>query len=169
MEGAVGGVARCFEVTAKSLANLIPSFCGLPRGCRRRGDGAGANHAEERFLDGSSTRRPPRRCSALPIVHPAAGAAVARDLMLHAAVAERQLAAAAPAADQAGKQRITVLGRAMMPARGDVAGDHRADRFEPLPADITLMGARHQRQPLGAHLRRIFTLAPYPPATAVLP
>ena len=52
MEGAVGGVARCFEVTAKSLANLIPSFCGLPRGCRRRGDGAGANHAEERFLDG---------------------------------------------------------------------------------------------------------------------
>ena len=42
--------------------------------------------------------------------------------MLHAAVAERQLAAAAPAADQAGKQRITVLGRAMMPARGDVAG-----------------------------------------------
>ena len=42
---------------------------------------------------------------------PAAAAAVARNLMRHAAVAQRQLAPAAAAADQAGEQRLAVLGR----------------------------------------------------------
>ena len=41
--------------------------------------------------------------------------------MLGAGVAQRQLAAAAPAADQAGEQRIAMLGRAMMPAGRNIA------------------------------------------------
>src|SRR3954452_14012628 len=116
-EGAVGGVARRFKVTAESLANLIPSFSDLPRGYHRRRDSDGTNHAEQRFLNGIVDAQAAEGDAArLSVVHPAAGAAIARDLMLHAAVAERQLAAAAPAADQADKQCLAVLGRAMMPA-----------------------------------------------------
>src|SRR5262245_55406105 len=38
----------------------------------------------------------------------------------------------------------------MVAAGGYVAADHLADRFGLLPADITLMGVRHQRQPVAA-------------------
>src|SRR5215475_10271926 len=38
----------------------------------------------------------------------------------------------------------------MVAAGGCVAADHLADRFGLLPADITLMGVRHQRQPVAA-------------------
>jgi hypothetical protein len=72
--------------------------------------------------------------------------------MPSAAIAERQLGSAAPAADQAGEQGVAMLGRTMMPASRDVAGDHRADRFEPLPAHIALVGAGLQRKPVGARL-----------------
>ena len=67
-------------------------------------------------------------------------------------VAERQFASAAPATDQPGEERIAVLGRAMMPAGGNVAADHLADRLRLLPADIAFMGIRHQRQPFGPRL-----------------
>ena len=40
----------------------------------------------------------------------------------------------------------------MMSACRDIAGDHRADRFEPLPAHIAVVGARLQRNPLGARV-----------------
>ena len=64
-------------------------------------------------------------------------------------------------ADQASEQGVAMLGRTMMPARRDVAGDHRADRFEPLPAHIALVVAGLQRKPVGAGaLRRIFTPTP---------
>src|SRR6266481_2207079 len=43
-----------------------------------------------------------------------------------------------------------MLGRTMVAAGGYVAADHLADRFGLLPADITLMGVRHQRQPVAA-------------------
>src|SRR4051812_34795517 len=39
-----------------------------------------------------------------------------------------------------------------MATGGDVAADHLADRLGLLPADITLMGIRHQRQPIAARL-----------------
>jgi transposase InsO family protein len=45
-----------------------------------------------------------------------AAAAVAGDAMLHPRVPNRQFAAAALAADQAGQQRIAMLGRPMMTA-----------------------------------------------------
>src|ERR1700678_761148 len=49
-----------------------------------------------------------------------------------------------------------MLGRAVVPTGGDIAADHRADRLGLLPADIALVGVRHERQPIGARL------APYP-------
>ncbi len=72
--------------------------------------------------------------------------------MLGPRVADRQLATAAPAADETGQQGIAVLGRSVIPARGDVVADHRADRLCPFPADITLVRVRDQRQPLTARL-----------------
>src|SRR3954465_293370 len=45
-----------------------------------------------------------------------------------------------------------MFGRAMMLAGGDIAADHSADRFEPLPAHVAVMGVRHQRQPLRPRL-----------------
>src|SRR5450432_3643860 len=77
---------------------------------------------------------------------------VARDVMLHAGVADRQLPAAAPAAHQARKQRVAMLGRAMMTACRHVVAHHPADRLRPFPDDIAFMGAGHQSQPLAAWL-----------------
>src|SRR5262245_14083286 len=45
-----------------------------------------------------------------------------------------------------------MFGRAMMPTCREVAGDHGADRFEPLPAHVALVDARLQRDPVGARL-----------------
>jgi hypothetical protein len=105
-EGAVGGVARCLQITAKSLAYLIPPLPNFVLSGRRGGDGAGANHAEERFLDCVINAQATEGDAArLSMVHPAAVAAVARDVVLHSAVAERLLASAAPAADQAARCR----------------------------------------------------------------
>ncbi len=70
------------------------------------------------------------------IVHPGPVAAVTRDVIACAGVTKRQLPAAAPAADQASEQRIAMLGRAVILAGWNVAGDHGADRFEPLPAHV---------------------------------
>src|SRR5260370_1379590 len=61
-------------------------------------------------------------------------AAVARDAVLGACVLQRQLAPAALAADQPGEERVAMLGRAVMLPGGNVAADHFADRFRPLPA-----------------------------------
>ena len=77
---------------------------------------------------------------------------IARDVVLHAGVAHRQLPAAAVAAHQARKQRVAMLGRAMMTARRHVVAHHPADRLRPFPVDIAFMGAGHQRQPLAARL-----------------
>src|SRR4029453_2320708 len=43
-------------------------------------------------------------------------------------------------------------GRAVMAAGGNIAAHHLADRLGFLPADIPLMGVRHQRQPIAARL-----------------
>jgi hypothetical protein len=75
------------------------------------------------------------------------------------------------APDQTGQQRVTMLGRAVMPTGGNVAADHGADRLEPLPAHIPVVGVGLQRQPFVPGLA-VFTLTPpalYPAATAVLP
>src|SRR6476619_8294145 len=68
-------------------------------------------------------------------------------MVLYACVPDCELAAAARAADQTGQQRGSMLGRAVMSTSGNVAADHCADRLEPLPAHIPVVGIGLQRQP----------------------
>lgn len=99
-EGAVGGVARCFEIAAESLLNLIPALSYLLGGRRRRGDSAGANYAQQRLLDRIvDAQSAEGDAVGAAVVHPGTAAAVARNAVLRAGVAERQLAPAAPATD----------------------------------------------------------------------
>ena len=86
------------------------------------------------------------------IVHPGPAAAVARDAVLGACVLQRQLTPAAVAADQPGEECVAMLGRAVMPAGGNVAADHFADRLRPLPAYVSFVRIRHQRQPISPRL-----------------
>ena len=135
-EGAISGIARRFEIAAKSLAHLIPSLAAACLGCSHgRGDGAGADNGEERFLDGVIDAQAAKGDAArLAVVQPAAAATVARDMMLGARVAQRQLASAAAAADQAGEQGVAMLGRAVMPAGGNVAARPSCGSLRPSPS-----------------------------------
>src|SRR3974390_572923 len=152
-EGAIGRIARRFEIAPESFAHLIPLRAGLCRGNDGCRDGAGAHHGEDRILnriiDPQATKGDATR---LTIVHPAAAAAVARNVVFGAGVAKRQLAPAAPAGEQTRQQSVAVLWRAMMTTGGDVAAHHVADRLGLLPTDIALVGIRHQRQPIAARL-----------------
>lgn len=65
----------------------------------------------------------------LAIVKQTTPAGIARNVVLGSRVADRQLAAAAPAADKVGEQSVAMLGRPVMPARGHVVAHHLADRF----------------------------------------
>ena len=77
-EGAIGGIARCFEVTAQRLAHLVPPLADLLGGIGRSGDGTGANHAQERLLDGVvDALSAERNAVRAAIVHAGPAAAVA--------------------------------------------------------------------------------------------
>src|SRR6202049_3921735 len=147
-EGPAGGMARRLEVAPETTAPLIPPFPGLLGGGGCRGDSARTDDAKQCFLDciidAQSAEGDAVRAA---IVHPGAAAAVARNMVLYTGVPECKLAAAALAPDQTGKQRVTMLGRAMMPTGGNVAADHGADRLEPLPAHVPFVGVGLQRQP----------------------
>src|SRR3954465_14589935 len=146
-------MARRFEIAAKRLAHLVASLYGLLLRRRRCGDGAGTDHAKQGLLDRVVGAQSAKGDAArFAIVQPASAAAVAGDVVLGAGVAKRQLAPAATATDQSREQRVAMFGRAMMLAGGSVAVDHGADRFEPLPARVAVMGVRHQRQPLRPRL-----------------
>ena len=73
-------------------------------------------------------------------------AGIAGNVVLRARVAGDQFAAAAAAAQEAGEQCIAVLGRTVMPARGEVVADHPADCLCTLPVHITFTRAGLQRQ-----------------------
>jgi hypothetical protein len=79
-------------------------------------------------------------------------AGIARDIVLRAGVADRQLAPAAATPDKAGEQGIAMLGRTMMPACRNVLAHHPADRLRPLPIEVPFVRARLQRQPFLARL-----------------
>ena len=147
-ESPVGGIARRFEVATESIAHLITPFSGSIGGSDCSGDSARTDDAKQCFLDciidAQSAEGDAVRTA---IVHPGAAAAVARDMVLHACVPDCELAAAALAPDQTGQQRVAMLGRAVMPTSGNVAADHCADRLEPLPAHIPVVGIGLQRQP----------------------
>src|SRR5271166_621119 len=152
-EGAIGGIARRFEITLECFAHLITSLAGFFLSSNGRRGGASADHCKKRLINGIIDPQTAKGdATRLAIVHPAAAAAVAGDVVLCARIAERQLAPAAVAAEQARQQSVAMLGRAMMAARGNIAAHHLADRLGFLPADIALMGVRHQCQPIAAHL-----------------
>jgi len=86
-------MARGFVYLAAVMdwfARRILAWRPLGRGYRR-GDSAGSDNAKERFFDRIVNAQPPE-CDAarFAIVHPAAHAAVAWNVVLRAAVAERQ-------------------------------------------------------------------------------
>src|SRR6202166_2942117 len=147
-ESPVGGIARRFEVATERIAHLILSFFGFPGSSGCSGDRAWADNAKQCFLDciidAQSSEGDAERAA---IIHPGAAAAVARDMVLHACVPDGELAATALAPDQAGQQRVSMLGRAVMPTGGNVAADHCADRLDPLPAHVPFVGVGLQRQP----------------------
>src|SRR4051812_45742050 len=100
-EGAVGGIARRFEIAAKRLAHLVASLYGLLLRRRRCGDGAGTDHAQQGLLDRVVGAQSAEGDAArFALVQPAPAAAVAEDGVLGAGVAKRQLAPAAMATDQ---------------------------------------------------------------------
>ena len=121
-EGTVGGIARRFKIAAKGLAHLIPLVRGLGGRGRRRGDGARSDHAEQRLFDGViNPQTAEGDAMGATSVHPGATTAVARNAVPCARIPQRQLPTAPPAADQPGKQRVAVLGRAVMLAGWNVA------------------------------------------------
>ena len=118
-KGAVGSVARRFEVAAEGPAHLIPPLARLLLGGCGGGDRAGTDHSQQRILDGVvNTQTTEGDAVRGAIVHPGPAAAVARDAVLGACVLQRQLAPAAVAADQPGEERVAMLRRAVMPAGG---------------------------------------------------
>src|SRR5580658_10385191 len=79
-EGAVGGVARRFEVTAEGIAHMIEPLGRLLLGGCGGGDRAGTDHSQQRILDGV-VNTPTAEADAVrgAIVHPGPAAAVAWD------------------------------------------------------------------------------------------
>src|SRR6266567_2497545 len=145
--------ASALEIACERLAHLISPLTSFPLGGNRSLDGTRSDDSKESFFDGIVDAQPSKGDAArFAIVQPAAAAAVAWDIVLRAGVAKRQLTAAAAAADQAREQRVAVLRSAVMAAGGNVVADHPANRLGLLPADVALMGVRHQRQPIGPRL-----------------
>src|SRR6266404_4243668 len=111
------------------------------------------DNPQKSFLDGVvDTQSSECDAAGLAIVERTPPTRIARNVMLGARVANRQLASTTPAADKAGEQSVAVLWRSVMSACGQVVAHHLADRLRPLPADVTLMDAWDQRQPFGSRL-----------------
>ena len=164
-EGAVRRITRGFEIAHQRVTDLIASQARF--GLRRISccDRARLDDLQQGGFDGVIDPQAAKGDTArLTIVEPTARTAVAWDIVLHAAVADCQLAAAAAAADKPGEKRVAVLGRAMMPACRDILAHHPADRLRPLPVDITFVARRAisaSHSPRG--LRRLVTWSPAPP------
>src|ERR1700730_6388275 len=100
-EGPIDSKARCFKIALERIAHLVPPLAGF-RLCGDGGrNGAGADDGEKRILDGVVDAQAAKGNAArLAIVHPAAAAAGAWDIVPCARVTERQLPTAAAAADE---------------------------------------------------------------------
>ena len=103
-EGAIGRIASRFEITQQSVTDLIASLVrrGLGRDSRR--DCSGLNDLKQRRLDRIVDAQASEGDAArLAIIELSAMTGVAGNVVAHASVANRQLSAAAPAADKAGQ------------------------------------------------------------------
>jgi len=77
-EGAIGCVARGFKVTPERIPHLVPPLARFLFGGHGGGDSAGADHIEQRILDGIiDTQTAEGDAARLSIVEPATGATVA--------------------------------------------------------------------------------------------
>src|ERR1700738_1203877 len=111
-------------------------------GLDRRSYRSRFDNPQKSFLDGVvDTQSSKCDAAGLAIVERTPPTRIARNVMLGACVADRQLASTTPAADKAGEQSVAVLWRSVMSACGQVVAHHLADRLRPLPADVTLMDA----------------------------
>src|SRR5271166_6649543 len=82
-EGAIGRVARRFEIATERIAHLIPPFSGFPGGSIRSRDGAWTDDTNQRFLDrivGAQSAE--GDALGAPVVHPGTAAGVARNMVL---------------------------------------------------------------------------------------
>src|ERR1700722_193675 len=149
----IGAVARPLGVPPQRVTNLIAAAGRLGFGLDGRSYRSRFDNPQKSFLDGVVDTQS-SECDAawLAIVERTPPTGIARNVMLGACVADRQLASTTPAADKAGEQSVAVLRRSVMSACGHVVAHHLADRLRPLPADVTLMGAWDQRQPFGSRL-----------------
>ncbi len=156
-DGAVRRTARRLEIADQHLASMIASL-GLSRpGLHGRRDHPRLHHLEQHLLDRLVDPQSAERDAAgLAVVEPSPGTAVARDVVLLSSTANRQLPAAAAAAQETRTQGIAVLRRAVMTACRDSVADPLAYRLRAFPLDRALLRAGLQREPRGARL------APYP-------
>src|ERR1700751_5564109 len=84
-EGAIGCIARSFEIAHKPVAPLVPPLANLFFGSDGGRNGTGTNDRKKRILDGVIGPKSAKGDAArLAIVHPPTGAAVTRDVMLGA-------------------------------------------------------------------------------------
>src|ERR1700731_1341235 len=155
----IGAVARRLEVARQRLTNLSAAARRLGFGLDGRSYRCRFDNPQKSFLDGVVDTQS-SECDAawLAIVERTPPTRIARNVMLGACVADRQLASTTPAADKAGEQSVAELRRSVMSACGQVVAHHLADRLRPLPADVTLMDASDQRPPydgswVGSRLR----------------
>src|SRR5450830_831762 len=127
-EGTIRRIARGLKIPVQGVAHIVASCGCLAIGLDCRRDRAGLNHLQDHRLDGVVHPQTAEGDAArLAIVEPAAAAAVARDIVAHAGVSDRQLAPAPPTADKPSKQRVTVLGGAMVLSARRVVADHLAE------------------------------------------
>src|SRR5207237_1122251 len=139
-EGPISCKARRFAIALECFAHLIPPLIGFFLSGNGRGNGARANHHEKRLLNGIIDPQTAKGdATRLAIIHPAAAAAVAWDVMLCARIAKRQLTPATAAAEQARQQSVAVLGCAVMAAGGNITAHHPTDRLVFLPRHIPLL------------------------------
>jgi hypothetical protein len=102
-EGAIGCIARRFEIAQQRIAHLIAPLAGLPLGSDSGRDGAGLHNAQKRLLDGVVDAQAAKgNAMRFTVVQPGAATSVAWNATLRAGISKRQLAAAA-ASDYAGQ------------------------------------------------------------------
>ena len=106
----IGAVARRLEVAHQCLTNLIAAARRLCFGLDGRSYRYRFDNPQKSFLDGIVDTQP-SECDAawLAMVERTPPTGIARNVMLGACVADRQLASTPPAPDKAGEQTVAVL------------------------------------------------------------
>src|ERR1700694_5926269 len=110
----ISAVARRLEVAHQRITNLIAAAGRL---CLRleRSRGSRFNNPQNSFLDGVvDTQSSECDAAGLAIVERTPPTGIARNVILGACVADRQVASTTPAADKAGEQSVAVLRRSVM-------------------------------------------------------